>query len=63
MRFDDPAMRFLILHPTTGDRAFGSTQGEADAAARWLRREAVEQGCSPRTRCMIVHLATDEEEH
>lgn len=47
---------YVIIHPTTKDRATADTRQGADTAARTLRREATAQGCSPRTRCTVAIL-------
>ena len=52
---------YVITHPTTKDSATAETRKGADTAARWLRREAVAQGVSPRTRVIVTRI-TDRKE-
>lgn len=53
-------LAFVVVHPTTKDRAYAEDKASAEAAARTLRSEATEAGCNPRTRCLIVHLNEEE---
>lgn len=47
---------FVVIHPTTGDRAYADNRGGAELAQRVLRNEAVDAGASPRVRAAIIHL-------
>lgn len=47
---------FVVIHPTTGDRAYADDRGGAELAQRTLRNEATDAGCNPRTRPAIIHI-------
>ena len=49
-------IRYAIVHPTTGDRAYATTLAGAETAVRTLREDAAASGVQPHVRPNVVVL-------
>jgi hypothetical protein len=55
-------VKFTIVHPVTGDRAYADDHEGAKQAQRTLRNEAVDQGVSPRITAQIFRTPREEQD-